>query len=64
VDRYWLLTNTSYGNWLPGDRRGFVGRVWEHRPSEPDEAPASPTTGRALRAMKTCLAWSGRPAKK
>jgi REP element-mobilizing transposase RayT len=38
MDRYWLLTNTCYGNWLPGDRRGFVGRVWEHRPSDPKAA--------------------------
>lgn len=30
-DRYWLLTNTCYGNWLPGHRRGFVGQIWEHR---------------------------------
>jgi REP element-mobilizing transposase RayT len=37
MDRYWLLTNTCYGNWLPGDRRGFVGRVWEHRPDDPEE---------------------------
>jgi REP element-mobilizing transposase RayT len=27
----WLLTSTFYGNWLPGDRRGFVGRVWDKR---------------------------------
>src|SRR5258708_2077146 len=27
----WLLTSTFYGNWLPGDPRGFVGRVWEQR---------------------------------
>ena len=27
MERYWLLTNTCYGNWLPGDARGFVGRV-------------------------------------
>lgn len=26
-DRYWLLTWTCYGHWLPGDRRGFVGNV-------------------------------------
>ena len=38
MDRYWLLTNTCYGNWLPGDARGFVGRVWEHRPPDPEEA--------------------------
>jgi REP element-mobilizing transposase RayT len=24
MDRYWLLTWTTYGTWLPGDRRGFV----------------------------------------
>ena len=27
MDRYWLLTWTCYGNWLPGDRRGFVGNI-------------------------------------
>jgi REP element-mobilizing transposase RayT len=27
----WFLTSTFYGNWLPGDERGFVGRVWEKR---------------------------------
>jgi REP element-mobilizing transposase RayT len=37
MDRYWLLTNTCYGNWLPGDRRGFVGHVQEHRPSDSAE---------------------------
>ncbi len=37
MDRYWLLTNTCYGTWLPGDARGFVGQVLEHRPYEPDE---------------------------
>ncbi len=31
MDRYWLLTNTCYGTWLPGQQRGFVGHVWEHR---------------------------------
>jgi REP element-mobilizing transposase RayT len=35
MDRYWFLTNTCYGNWLPGDERGFVGRVWEHRADDP-----------------------------
>jgi REP element-mobilizing transposase RayT len=35
--RHWFLTNTCYGNWLPGDPRGFVGRVREHRDGdEPD----------------------------
>ena len=27
VDRHWLLTWTTYGTWLPGDERGFVGPV-------------------------------------
>jgi REP element-mobilizing transposase RayT len=27
MDRYWLLTWTTYGSWLPGDARGFVGNV-------------------------------------
>ena len=27
MDRYWLLTTTTYGTWLPGDARGFVGRI-------------------------------------
>ena len=39
MNRHWLLTNTCYGNWLPGAARGFVGRVWEHRPFDPEEAP-------------------------
>ncbi len=34
MDRYWLLTSTFYGNWMPGDPRGFVGRVWEGRPGD------------------------------
>jgi hypothetical protein len=31
MDRYWLLTSTFYGNWLPGDPRGFVSRVRDIR---------------------------------
>ncbi len=27
----WLLTSTTYGTWLPGDARGFVGRVFDIR---------------------------------
>ena len=27
MDRYWLITWTTYGTWLPGDKRGFVGPV-------------------------------------
>ncbi|MCE9554101.1 MAG: transposase [Planctomycetes bacterium] len=27
IDRYWFLTWTTYGSWLPGDERGFVAPV-------------------------------------
>ena len=27
VERYWFLTWTTYGTWLPGDHRGFVGQA-------------------------------------
>lgn len=27
MDRFWLLTWTTYGSWLPGDARGFVSEV-------------------------------------
>ena len=26
MPEHWLLTWTTYGTWLPGDRRGFVGK--------------------------------------
>lgn len=31
----WLLTNTTYGTWLPGDERGSVTSVRDRRPGEP-----------------------------
>jgi REP element-mobilizing transposase RayT len=37
MDRYWFLTTTFYGTWLPGDEFGFVSRVRDRRP---DEAPS------------------------
>src|SRR5262249_44797868 len=33
---HWLLTSTFYGNWLPGDPRGFVSRVRDQRSDDPD----------------------------
>ncbi len=32
--RSWLLSNTMYGTWLPGDRRGSVTSVRDRRPGE------------------------------
>src|SRR4051812_10061034 len=36
MSRHWLLTSTFYGNWLPGDRRGFVSRVRDERSDDPE----------------------------
>src|SRR5947207_3262090 len=32
---WWLLTNTTYGTWLPGDPRGSVTSVRDQRPGDP-----------------------------
>ena len=37
MDRHWLLINTTYGTWLPGQAQGFVGQVWDHRPEDAPE---------------------------
>lgn len=36
MSRSWLLTSTFYGNWLPGDPRGFVSRVRDRRSDDED----------------------------
>lgn len=36
--RAWLLTNTTYGTWLPGDPRGSITSVRDERPGD---APSS-----------------------
>ena len=33
--RSWLLSNTFYGTWLPGDQRGSVTSVRDTRPDDP-----------------------------
>lgn len=41
-DRAWLLTWTCYGNWLPGDARGFVGyHPTEHGDRETHNQPGT-----------------------
>jgi REP element-mobilizing transposase RayT len=35
--RSWLLTSTFYGNWLPGDPRGFVSSVRDVRSDERED---------------------------
>jgi REP element-mobilizing transposase RayT len=34
----WLVTNTTYGTWLPGDVRGSVTSVRDRRPGDPAAA--------------------------
>ena len=34
----WLLTWTTYGTWLPGDERGFVGNVVEETANDAIQA--------------------------
>lgn len=38
IERYWFLTWTTYGSWLPGDKRGFTAP--EH--NSPDTPTALP----------------------
>ncbi len=46
MDRYWLLTSTFYGNWLPGDPRGSVTSVRdEPGPRCRHNSPGSPVDG-------------------
>jgi REP element-mobilizing transposase RayT len=40
--RFWLLTWTCYGNWLPGERRGFVGNVRELGEQVVQNIPGTP----------------------
>jgi REP element-mobilizing transposase RayT len=57
MDRHWFLTWTTYGNWLPGDRRGFVGKLRDENglpyihnlPGTPCDADIPPLE-RAMRA--------------
>ncbi|MBQ6615780.1 MAG: transposase [Thermoguttaceae bacterium] len=42
-DRFWFLTWTSYGQWLPGEQKGFVSNKFEHGIREPkNNVPGMP----------------------
>ena len=60
--RFWLLTSTFYGNWLPGDSRGFVSRVYDKRPEDDplDNRIEHDKPGEALDAGLTALESSAR----
>ncbi len=57
---FWLLTWTTYGTWLPGDERGFIGRVRvadgvresAHRWGEPVQAPNAALAAYARSRLK------------
>src|SRR5690349_21441570 len=58
MDRYWLLTWTTYGTWLPGDDRGFVSNVDQgdgkgDRLNQVGSEPAAKIRGLTLMAQET-----------
>ena len=60
IDRYWHLTWTTYGQWLPGDERGSVTRIrmpGEEKRVEEDQfgTPRTPAIPGLNRAAKNTL---------
>jgi REP element-mobilizing transposase RayT len=60
--RTWLLSNTTYGTWLPGDRRGSVTSVRDRRPEDEPSAvrfehdlPGEPWEGELPGLHRTAL---------
>ena len=46
MDRYWLITWTTYATWLPGDPRGSVTSVRDGRgPRREQDLPGIPYDG-------------------
>ena len=57
IHRFWLLTWTTYGTWLPGDDRGSVTRVREDEGSRVEhDRPQTPYIGPAPGLKRTALA--------
>jgi len=57
MDRYWLLTWTTYGTWLPGDPRGFVSNVREGPgPEVRHNVPQTPYDADDARVRERALA--------
>ena len=60
IKRYWFLTWTTYGTWLPGDKRGYVGTasdetgrsVNHNQPGTPPAAPNPQLRESIERALK------------
>ena len=60
MDRYWLITWTCYGTWLPGARQGFVSHVRDEQgnlvihnvPGTPIDADMPALEAHARSAMK------------
>jgi REP element-mobilizing transposase RayT len=59
MDRFWMLTWTTYGTWLPGDGRGFVSelrdesgeKVLHNTPGTPCDADLPPLQAYAASIM-------------
>jgi REP element-mobilizing transposase RayT len=66
--RYWLITSTTYGTWLPGDRRGFVSavtdgnhrRVIHNTPNTPYDADMPAFERAARQSQKASAIWLDR----
>ena len=67
-DRYWLLTNTCYGNWLPGDGAALSVMFGTIDGTMTSENAASSTTCPTSPTIRPCQhsnaprgnAWPGR----
>jgi len=65
MERYWFLTWTTYGTWLPGDARGFVGpvrvadrqREQANLKQEPPHAPNPALRRHSQRLLKHDPVW-------
>jgi REP element-mobilizing transposase RayT len=63
--RHWFLTWTTYGTWLPGDERGFVGsvvdgdgpRIRHNEPGTPCDASIPALRQAAQLQMKQSPVW-------
>jgi REP element-mobilizing transposase RayT len=65
MDRYWFLTWTTYGTWLPGDQRGFVSEVFDEAgntvlhnvPGTPYDKDVPPLLAYAASIQKEDAVW-------
>ena len=57
INRTWLITWTTKGTWLPGDRRGWVSDEKSARSESPIRAPSEALEGWSRGKMKSDPVW-------